>query len=90
MLELEPNEADKLPISIGAVNAPCSENGDRSLRDGNLEQVLTCNDRSLIGGRLGLSASDIADLSSVWQKLKNRRIGRRTDSERSARATVCV
>lgn len=77
VLELEPNEADKLPIPIA--NSACLDAGevDKFVRCGQIDEVLCHNDRLLLKDGLGLSHGQIATLKSVWQKLRGRRIGRR-------------
>jgi adenine-specific DNA-methyltransferase len=73
VLELEPTEAEKLPIPLtGAENLDFSEINGLLVRD-RLEDALTLVDETLLQRNLGLSASEIRMLRGIWRKLMERR-----------------
>jgi adenine-specific DNA-methyltransferase len=78
VLELEPTEAERLlvPARLG----PSIELGecDRLIRQGRLHDVLRENDRLLLRGHLGLSASECGMLAGIWQRMAGRRSARRS------------
>jgi adenine-specific DNA methylase len=77
ILELEPGEADALPlpdprgIPPGLIRAV-----DRLVRAGELEGALDLVDRELLVDRLGMPEEDVALLRSVWRDLRARRARR--------------
>jgi adenine-specific DNA-methyltransferase len=72
VLELEPNEAEKLPLPlIGA---------DTLLREGNIYAVLDITDEALLRKGMGLSIEETRMLRTIWQKLRDRRINRKPDN----------
>jgi adenine-specific DNA methylase len=77
VLELEPNEAERLlmpkTLRVGVSSAEI----DQLLRKGQLESLLDENDRIILSEHLGLSRQDCQKLSRIWKKLRNRRIKRR-------------
>jgi len=77
VLELEPNEADLLPIPL--LNAARLNPGeiDGLVRSSSIEAVLETTDKTLLADGLGLSPNQISMLRSVWRKLRTRRTGRR-------------
>ncbi|MGB8344280.1 MAG: class I SAM-dependent methyltransferase [Ktedonobacteraceae bacterium] len=79
VLELEPNEAEKLPIPLLGAEALDLDDLDRLLRLGNIENCLDITDQTLLRNGLGLSAGDTARLRAIWQKLRDRRVNRKPD-----------
>lgn len=77
VLELEPNEADKLPIPLINAERLDPEQIDDALRQHGVREVLAQTDRILLREGLGLARSQIEELNSIWQKLRGRRTGRR-------------
>ena len=77
VLELEPTEAERLlvPAKLGPTMA-LSE-CDRLIRQGRLQDVLRENDRVLLQGHVGLSASECGMLAGIWQRMAGRRSARR-------------
>jgi adenine-specific DNA methylase len=77
ILELEPSEADALPLPDPlAVDAGTVDAVDRRLRDGDLEGALDLVDARLLVGALGLAPEQVALLRSVWHDLRERRARR--------------
>jgi len=77
VLELEPKEAEDLPV-------PFSENVqldykeiDKLVSTGNIEAVLDITDKVLLKDMLGLSNKEIKMLRGIWVKMRNRRTERR-------------
>ncbi len=80
VLELEPNEAEKLPLPlIGADTIDVNEL-DRLLREGNIYAVLDITDEALLRKGMGLSIEETRMLRTIWQKLRDRRINRKPDN----------
>jgi adenine-specific DNA-methyltransferase len=80
VLELEPNEAEKLPLPlIGADTLDVNEL-DRLLREGNIYAVLDITDEALLRKGMGLSIEETRMLRTIWQKLRDRRINRKPDN----------
>lgn len=79
VLELEPNEAETLPLPLVGAETLDLDELDRLLRLGNVETVLDITDQALLRGGLGLSAGDTARLRAIWQKLRDRRVNRKPD-----------
>jgi len=79
VLELEPNEAEKLPLPlIGADRLDLNEL-DRHLREGNISTVLDITDEVLLRQGVGLSIEETRMLRGIWQKLRDRRVNRKLD-----------
>jgi hypothetical protein len=77
ILELEPSEADALPLpDPHAVDTATVDAVDRRLRDGDLEGALDLVDARLLVGALGLAPERVAMLRSVWRDLRERRARR--------------
>ncbi len=85
VLELEPNEAEKLPLPLVGADALDLNELDRLLRAGAIESVLDITDEVLLRKGMGLSVIETKMLRSIWQKLRDRRINRKPD--RMARRT---
>ena len=85
VLELEPTEAENLPVPfVGSEKLEC-ESIDQYVRRGAIEQVLDLTDRVLLRENLDLSSNDIEMLRGIWMKLRDRRNERRhTRGKRSA------
>jgi len=76
VLELEPTEAERLPLPIRG-----SERLDETmlnallLSDG-IEAVLDVTDRTLLMDGIGLTECEVRSLRSIWMKLRDRRLHR--------------
>jgi len=80
VLELEPNEAERLPLPlIGADRLNLAEL-DTLLREGNIYAALDITDQVLLQDGLGLSSEETKMLRAIWQKLRDRRINRKPDN----------
>lgn len=76
VLELEPSEAQALPLPLlNAERLDCNCL-DALIRTGNIESVLDITDRVLLKEGLGLSQQDVLNLRGAWYKLRDRRINR--------------
>jgi adenine-specific DNA-methyltransferase len=77
VLELEPNEAERLPIPLrGADKLEIQELHALLLQD-DINAVLDITDRVLLIEGLGLSGKDARSLRVIWAKLRDRRINRK-------------
>lgn len=83
ILELEPREADALPVpDPHGIPARLTRTVDRLVREGDLEAALDLVDRQLLVSQLGMPQADVTLLRSVWLDLRRRRSrrGRATPS----------
>jgi adenine-specific DNA-methyltransferase len=81
VLELEPNEAEKLPIPlIGADKLDLKELHNLML-EGNIDSVLDITDKVLLIDGLGLSEKEVKSIRGIWAKLRDRRINRKHSSK---------
>ncbi len=79
VLELEPNEAEKLPLPLIGADSLDLEQLDALLRDGNILAALDITDHVLLREGLGLSGEETKMLRTIWQKLRDRRVNRKLD-----------
>ena len=87
VLELEPNEADNLPLPpLGARPVPLREL-DYLARLGQIEQILELTDATYLRRGMGLSAGDALDLRNMWTKLSARRMSRKFKRREKAMVT---
>jgi adenine-specific DNA-methyltransferase len=77
VLELEPNEADNLPLPVLNAENLDIEKIDRLVRASEIHEVLEENDRILLVNGLGLTEIQVRTLGNIWKKLQTRRTGRR-------------
>jgi adenine-specific DNA-methyltransferase len=77
VLELEPTEAEKMPVPLRGAESLDFVEVDRLLRLDRLDQALDLVDSHLLHENLGLSLSDIQGLRGIWRKLMERRVRRR-------------
>ncbi len=79
VLELEPNEAEKLPLPL--MGADCLDliELDGLLREGNISTALDITDEVLLRRAMGLSFEETRMLRNIWQKLRDRRVNRKLD-----------
>lgn len=83
VLELEPNEAEKLPIPlIGADNLDLKKL-HKHLLEGDIYAVLDITDKVLLIDGLGLPEKQVKMLRSIWEKLRDRRINRKHSSKKA-------
>lgn len=86
VLELEPNEADRLLIPAKLGNGLSLAECDKLIRSGNLEVVLQENDRRILRDGMGLSNRECQMLKNIWEKMRNRRLNRRRNGNGKAKA----
>lgn len=84
VLELEPNEAEKLPIPMRGGEGLDLNELHKFLLDDDINSALDVTDEVLLVGGLGLSRRDAKMLRGIWQKLRDRRINRKHTSKRPA------
>lgn len=77
VLELEPREAEKLPVPYEAAKLLDIDLVDRLLRSGENKEALDYCDSTLLIDGLGLKNEDVEQLRAIWDLLRNRRINRR-------------
>jgi len=84
VLELEPNEAEKLLVPATLKAAMPLDECDRLVRAGRLKDVLEENARTLLMGEMGLSRNDCMLLCRIWTKMRDRRLMRREHRTQTA------
>lgn len=77
VLELEPREAEELPIPLEAASAIDEGKLDDILRKGGIEAGLDYSDPILLGEGLGMSISEVKAVRACWVQLRDRRKNRR-------------
>ena len=77
VLELEPTEAEKLLMPATLCDALPLDECDAMIRAGRLESVLEENSRRILIQQMGFSEAECAMLRGIWEKMRNRRLGRR-------------
>ena len=89
VLELEPNEAEALPVPVsGAENLSFTAIHNELVKHDNINTILDTTDRVLLVEGLGLSTSDAKTVRGVWEKLRNRRIHRKHGKTAAAASSV--
>lgn len=85
VLELEPTEAERLlmPATLGP--AMSLQEANRLVRQDRLSDVLEENNRAVLMGQMGLSRGDCRMLQTIWEKMRDRRLGRRRSAKASSR-----
>lgn len=77
VLELEPNEAERLYIPLRNADKLDVSQIHELLLKGDIESVLDITDKILLVDGLGLTIEDTKLLRSMWLKLRDRRINRK-------------
>ena len=77
VLELEPSEAEYLPIPYEHASSLDLEEIDRLLLSENIDVVLDITDKVFLQEGVGLSKKEVRELRQIWKKLTDRRIERR-------------
>lgn len=84
VLELEPNEAEKLPLPLkGSEKLDLNQIHNLLLQD-NIRAVLEITDKVLLIDGLGLSEKEVKTIRGIWEKLRDRRINRKHASKKEA------
>jgi len=87
VLELEPNEAERLPLPLLGAEALDLNELDGLLRQGDIYTALDITDDVLLRKGIGLSIDETRMLRTIWQKLRDRRVNRKPDSARQVPKT---
>lgn len=83
VLELEPNEAEKLLLPLKCAEQLDLDELDKLVRQNTITTVLDITDKTLLKEGLGLDAIDVKMLRGIWEKLRDRRINRKPENARS-------
>jgi adenine-specific DNA-methyltransferase len=77
VLTFEPSEAEHLPLPLIGADRLDFEAIDAGLRNNDIQAVLDTTDQTLLVEGLGLSRCEAGMLRGMWEKLRDRRIGRK-------------
>ncbi len=77
VLELEPNEAEKLPLPLVGSDKLDLTMLDLLERKGDIYAILDVTDKVLLREYMGLSVEETRRLRAIWEKLRDRRINRK-------------
>jgi adenine-specific DNA-methyltransferase len=80
VLELEPNEAEKLPLPLKGAKKLDLKKIHRLLLNNEIESVLDITDNVLLIRGLGLTPAESRSLRGIWRKMRDRRINRKHPS----------
>ena len=86
VLEIEPNEAERVPLPLPPASAVDFDALDALERRSDVGAVLDRTDR-LLADHYGFDRRDLADLRTIWRRLSDRRIGRGVRSGGAGRKT---
>lgn len=81
VLTFEPGEVRKLMIPMDGAKELNFELIDRFAKENQIEAILDYTDRILLENHLGISHDDVLLLRGIWNRLSNRRIGRKKDND---------
>lgn len=88
VLELEPNEAETLPLPLKGAERLDVEKINELSRKGSISAILDITDQVLLEDGLGLSKQEVRMLRNIWEKLRNRRINRKLDTTKKLLASA--
>jgi adenine-specific DNA-methyltransferase len=88
VLELEPNEADNLPIPYFPDAGFDVDILDGLERAGDVNTILDITDRVLLSELLGYSRDEIQMFRGIWRKLSQRRVGRKSKRAKTVLANT--
>lgn len=77
VLELEPNEAERLPLPLRNADALDLKRTHKLLLNNEIDAILDAQDRALLIDGLGLSIEEVGLLRGIWRKLRDRRVNRK-------------
>lgn len=83
VLELEPTEAEKIPVPLRGAEALDFEEIDQLLATDRVDVALDLVDNNLLKEHVGLTAREIQSLRGIWKKLMDRRHGRKSQGAAS-------
>ena len=78
VMTFEPGEVRKMRIPVLGADKLSPVLFDKWIRAGKIEDILDETDRVLLADGLGLAKDEIAMLRGIWEKLRDRRIARKT------------
>lgn len=81
VLELEPTEAEALPLPLQNAEMLDFDHLNSLMRRGDIESVLDITDKTLLINGLGLNQEEVFTLRCAWSRLRDRRINRNHDRE---------
>jgi len=82
VLELEPNEAERLPLPLLGSDKLDIQKLDMLERQGDIYAILDITDQLLLREHMGLSIEETRQLRAIWEKLRDRRIYRKHSQTR--------
>lgn len=77
VLELEPNEAELLPLPLKGADQLDLDHINQLLLSNQIDAVLDITDRVLLIDGAGLTMKEAMLLRGIWKKLRNRRVNRK-------------
>ncbi len=86
VLELEPNEAEQIPIPFFSDTQLDLVELDKLERLGQIETILDITNKELLQDKMGLSKSEVELLRASWHKLSGRRIGRKVKAAKTGKS----
>ena len=90
VLELEPNEAEKLPLPLRGAESLDLKQIHHLLKKDEINSILDMTDHILLVKGLGISTRDAKIIRGIWAKLRDRRINRKHNrtSKRAAESAT--
>lgn len=82
VLELEPNEAEQIPVPFFADSDLDFAELDRLERARQIDALLDITDRALLQNSMGFTPAECADFRGIWRKLSGRRVGRKSKAKK--------
>ncbi len=77
VLELMPNEAEKILLPYNQSNGELLDTVDSMIRNKrDISEILELTNKRILKDNFGLSSNDIKIAESIWEKLSKRRLGR--------------
>lgn len=86
VLELEPNEAEQIPIPFFSDTQLDLVELDKLERLGQIETILDITNKELLQDKMGLSKSEVELLRASWHKLSGRRMGRKVKAAKTGKS----
>jgi len=77
VLELEPNEAELLPLPLKGADQLDLDHINQLLLSNQIDAVLDITDRVLLVDGAGLTMKEAMSLRGIWKKLRDRRVNRK-------------
>ncbi len=88
LLELEPNEAERLPIPLAGAESLDIHELDALVRAGKINDALDRTDEIFLRQELGLSERECHMIRGIWEKLRDRRINRKPEAKRGRKNVI--